>query len=1618
MRRFSYTLFKDAKVLGKKPIGFLVVALMLIGNVGYGQISDPSPYCNPNHDCTFEDITFFSLANVTNQSACDDNGDVNYYNNTTIEVNKGQDYTLSLNATNDDSYMAVWVDFDNSGTFDSDEILINTNSQVDDRLSTTVNFDGRPCGDTRLRVMSSQFNPIDPGDACNHPGSFGDGSVEDYNISIGTPSNPSQDLAISNVEVTSNQRNPSFGDLNFTVFTGNNQVIPAGDTIPVTYKTTLQPNPKLVEYVVQKKIKKCGAREITLDKVISNECPGINEVQVVNQWAPDMNATNDTGRAELGLSYSEGFEAGQVPSGWSTSNAGRAEVFDGCGGAHTGTYFLNLDQASGFEDQVWAQRQFDISNTGKLELSFWFKDYDGISNGIDAFNDKGVFVSVDGGNNFERIFSLNNIQAGNWTKITINNLKQAIRDAGLTIPADGKIIIRFSQKDSLDRCGEGFGFDDIRLKPVSPSQPQSPPQATIIPRKAFVNAPEVFTISGSASERAWSVNGNPVSNSGSELRYTFTDTGTQTIGVKSAGCFFDVVREKINVVEPTQKPDANFFTEKNVLCANESIKIDNETLRGATDFQWQISPQTVNGRKAIQYQNSDSAFIPEVKFMEEGKYNITLIASNKIGTDTFSQEQYIRVQKCYTTCNDMMSTKSEGLLFDSAGRDPFIDSAGPSSCAFTINPSCTDSLVANLQQLNIGGNFANGIRDNLKIYDGTSTSAPAIHDRLGYAGGFYEGNAPSGSQPIVARSGAMTVVLNTNGEDNSEDFSLEWDAKQSAGSGLRQMISSVGLNAPDTAYTSGFTNFLINNPVSDAQYEINLPGFNRSISQDTIIPAKVSGVDPGSYQVELITEKCGYADTVTEMVYFKDVTNKPNAEFTASKTKLTEGDTVKLFDLSKPGIETHRWSFMPSDAITYVNGTDSSSTNPSIVIDQAGQYRVDLIVSNKIGRSVEAKIDYLVVEEPVVATGCTPVVGQEVRDLTINAFKVYRSNGDLIYENSSGFSSNGYGQYDAASELSLASGREYIFEIERNTAFNDLAYGAWLDLNQDGDLTANEALFKNSRDSGFTVRDTVTIPKGPAGNTTLRIATNLAGGALKGCGPHQAGEFEDYGVNFKGDIDPPTISLKGGDTVTVDVCNPATADTGATAFDLVDGNLSGQVELRNAELLTNPGVYNLPYVVTDSAGNRASKSQTIIVTPDNVDPQVSLNGAARVTVNLNDSFMDPGANASDACGAVDTIIREGAVNSSVIGTKKLRYIAFDGADNTDTATRLVTVEDPEAPTAQLLGSDTVVLSVFGNYDEPGLVSDDNYRDSTIVRINGSVNTDSVGVYELTYEVADLDTNITTLTRTVIVEDTKAPQFSDIPDNAVVLPVNQPIDIPFDVSDNYYEESDLQVQRTGGYFETYPDGVADSLGTYTARFEVTDGSGNTNSFSIAVQVVDQTAPTVTLDRPVVNINRFAQFKDSLGDTYQVTDNYYDVAKITVNRYGTYFKEYMQGGQSSGVYEIRYKATDASGNESQEVIRTVNVRDKTTGIGDESGEMAVAVYPNPTDGLVNLELGNLPENQVAVSVINAKGQTVRSIDRQIGGQNRNYQLDLSNEAKGLYKVKVRAGDEVVTESVVVQ
>ena len=374
----------------------------------------------------------------------------------------------------------------------------------------------------------------------------------------------------------------------------------------------------------------------------------------------------------------------------------------------------------------------------------------------------------------------------------------------------------------------------------------------------------------------------------------------------------------------------------------------------------------------------------------------------------------------------------------------------------------------------------------------------------------------------------------------------------------------------------------------------------------------------------------------------------------------------------------------------------------------------------------------------------------------------------------------------------------------------------------------------------------------------------------------------------------PVITLNGDAAVSI-VAGESFTDPGATYSDNVDGTgsatVSGNVNTAVA------GSYTLTYSYTDTSGNAADAvTRTVTVIPvDTQAPTITLNGEATLNVEAGSTFTDPGATFSDNLDGTGNALVQGSVDTSALGSYTLTYTYTDNQGNAATpVTRTVNVVDTTAPVITVTDA-TLTIEVGSTFTAPTATASDNLDSDASVAATGTVDANTVGSYTLTYTHSDSEGNAATaVTVTVNVVDTTAPVITLNGEATITVEAGSIYsELGATATDNY--DASATVSITGTVDTT-------ALGAYTVTYTSTDASGNVESITRTVNVVDTTAPTITVSGGLsvtVQINEAfttpeATFSDNLDATGTVTSSgTVDTATV-------------------GTYTITYTATDASGN----------------------------------------------------------------------------------------------------------
>ncbi|WP_158596871.1 immunoglobulin-like domain-containing protein [Aquimarina sp. BL5] len=422
------------------------------------------------------------------------------------------------------------------------------------------------------------------------------------------------------------------------------------------------------------------------------------------------------------------------------------------------------------------------------------------------------------------------------------------------------------------------------------------------------------------------------------------------------------------------------------------------------------------------------------------------------------------------------------------------------------------------------------------------------------------------------------------------------------------------------------------------------------------------------------------------------------------------------------------------------------------------------------------------------------------------------------------------------------------------------------------------------------------------------------------------------------DTTSPVISLNGDATVTVEAATTY-ADSGATALDDRNGDITAAIVTANPVNTSIPGVYTVTYNVNDAAGNDAVEVTREVTVVDTTVPVISLTGDAAVTVEAGSTYADAGATASDSLDGDITadIVIVNPVNTAVPGVYTVTYNVNDTAGNDAIqVAREVTVSDTTIPVISLTGNAAVIVEAGTTYSDAGATASDSFDGNItadIVTIN-PVNTAVPGVYTVTYNVSDAAGNdAVEVTREVTVSDTTIPVISLIGDAAVTVEAGTTYsDTGATASDSFDGDITADIVTVNPVNTAVP-------GLYTVTYNVSDAAGNDAvEVTREVTVSDTTIPVISLiGDAAVTVEAGTTYSDTGATASDSFDGDITADIVTVNPVNT---------NVPGVYTVTYNVSDAAGNDAIQVTREVTVSDTTIPVISLTGNAAVMVEAGTT------------------------------------------------------------------------
>ncbi|HEY1047746.1 MAG TPA: immunoglobulin-like domain-containing protein, partial [Bacteroidia bacterium] len=940
-----------------------------------------------------------------------------------------------------------------------------------------------------------------------------------------------------------------------------------------------------------------------------------------------------------------------------------------------------------------------------------------------------------------------------------------------------------------------------------------------------------------------------------------------------------------------------------------------------------------------------------------------------------------------------------------------------------ITPCNATKIILKMSQLKIGAG------DKLNVWDGTSPGGPGTTLLASW------GQTSKAPQTVTAYSGSMYILFEADGTGVDSGYIGSYTSEL----GPATLPTPTFVPSSIPSYNSTPVKF-----TNTTQNIVGVPTWEWTVNDDQQLNNAKKDFNytfssDGQYKVCLEMKSCignnktcTVIDVVTPntqtMLDLKASQRRPNVN--VDRTVLTPViDNANRFEytifptsytlLNPPaGPSTYGAGF-----IKYNATPGDSIPTPILKFSSPGCYTITLKAWNSLDPINTVKT--IVKNKFICALDyCVPNSFILSSDVGINRVKVIDGGNELI-NNYSTSGDAAYSNFSTSIIANLTYGREYTLEVSRTSSVDPANRKAWIDWNIDGDfddqgeeILTESSTYNQIKSVNFTVP---ALAQSFEGLTRLRVASNYNNESTTPCGPLTAGEYEDYGIMLGNDNSRPVITLLGEDTVRIEIGSNYT-DDGATAYDVSEGDITNDLVITNDVDATVTGIYNVTFNVTDKSGNPAEPvSRTIIVVNDLTKPILTLNPGAPGCISVkrnNDPYIDPGATASDnkaPFNLTSSIVTEGSVNTSVVGNYTITYTVQDVAGNIVTKSRNICVVDNTPPMIHPDGDTSIQIG--STWFDLTYVTDEYDLFPVMTRewgFNGQVNTLSRRTYPVTYYAYDSAGNQAIPEhRNYRVDDFIPPVINlntfDVIEHDVRKVYNS---IPASVTDNYYDVDNNEVSLR----MIFTDVDYTTLGTYKEIFEAIDGSGNKTTKTRTVKVVDREAPQVW----------GPDIKGCVGENIwpmwglTTTDNYYGPSELLPLVEIVYQDVNIW---EEGSYSILYKVTDPSGNTSVNFKRNVYFTywpkcfNSTVSVSDiKSAEEAVNVYPNPTSGLVSIDLQGAVAQNATVEVYNAMGQLILS-NNYTAAQSK-FDLDLSGNAAGVYTVKLIVNGEVVTKRVVLQ
>ncbi|MCO6495902.1 MAG: DUF5011 domain-containing protein [Bacteroidetes bacterium] len=1116
----------------------------------------------------------------------------------------------------------------------------------------------------------------------------------------------------------------------------------------------------------------------------------------------------------------------------------------------------------------------------------------------------------------------------------------------------------------------------------------------------------------------WDNNVDGYDFSGIDYITEYNTPGTYNLKLRSQNCFgIDSVTKSFNVITPSAVPGIDFIASATTIDLGDELTLYDISKNGPTSWDWQLNNPIQPLYDLTNVDGTPKGYLGktnQISFLMNnlGKFDVCLTATNGQGFASKCKTSYITVQtpsNIRLGIGDNVTQLERGTVYDRGGMSSNYstgDLGKPSNNNLLIQPCGAKEISLTVTQLKFADN-AHGLR----VWDGNNSSGKPLHP----SGGF---NLRNSSTPftIKATSGSMYIELNTS-------------AGLATDSGLIATFESVLGNATapspsfgyyikeqNKAYTNAITMFQ-----STSTNLSGIPSYGWYIDGVAVPPSNLSEngrvlnyefPTVGSYDVCMMVMTCAGDSMVCKNIDVYAPSGTAILKIGADNVRPQVGEVISLSGMSNMASD-FKWEIVPLD-YQIIPPYTLKSKDLKVKFTSPGAYNIRLTGWNSsdsagtlrsvVNDSFIKVVDYCNVSSNVIS-----------EDVGNNLLKIKDSDNDIIFNQESSTGQSAYQNFtgDQFEVINLYAGGHYNLTMSRATNYNNVSRAAYIDWDGDGVFMDNERIVYSYNSDSKVFSADFQVPdanKLILGKVRMRVITSHSTLPFSPCQDLSAGEIEDYSVRLISSDQIPVINLSGDNIIYV-ALGGTYVEPGYSASDFVEGDITYRVVVSNNIDVNTVGMYYVRYNVSNASQIPAQqKERIVVVMKDNDPPVITMLGNNPDYLEAGTgAYVDSGVTATDNLDGDVTslVVVNGVVDQNHLGTYTLNYSVYDASGNFASIDRTVTVGDTTAPEIHLVGGTDIELGSV--WTDMTFATDNFWSQQDIIiqksyGFNGPVNQNVKGSYEVTYKAIDGSGNFSTATRTYVVGDFTSPTILLNTPDTIYHDVNTPYtSINPTIFDDLSDINNLSIFKSGTV-NPY------KLGIYTELFRAIDEAGNPTEVTRTVVVLDRIAPSIVT--PYICTPQFNVYNNKTGVI--VEDNYYSSAElmplveVIYSDVNIFFE---------GIYKNLYVVTDPSGNRSEEVWRVVEVNrncDVISSVNNIDNDALVKVYPNPTNGVIELDIDKISNKVESIEIYNSVGERIMDIENN-GIQNI-ITVDLSSYATGVYSVKISGKDVNIVKRVV--